>query len=99
MNSSGKALEDDIPVNVEHRLRAGIADFQSRLGAGTVSLVSRSKSQQRLVAWCIGISAAVILLGVFWNWFLQPPKIFAEVAAAVCPAAVDPCGEHRLCGQ
>ena len=78
-----KALQDDVPADVERRLRSQMADFQARLCAGTVSLADRRKSPPQVMTWCLGVCAAVILLAVLGNWILQPQKTFAEVAAAL----------------
>lgn len=80
----GRAMEDDVPADVERRLRSQLADFRTRLGSTDQPTMPRSARPRRRV-WrgVAATAAAATVLAAVAAWLLRPQVSLADVAAAV----------------
>ena len=79
-----KVIEDDVPADVDQRLRSQLEDFRARLGAVDAPMRRRSVLLGRPLAWRVAatMAAATVLVAVI-GWGLRARVSFADVAAAV----------------
>ncbi len=80
----GRAMDDQVPAEVEERLRSQLAGFRTKLGTAEKHSVRQSVVSNlpfRLGAVATGLATIALIAVIFWG--LRPRVSLADVAAAV----------------